>query len=168
MAILGRWEDVSSFLQKSVGYQIIENYLNEAFDENSSTRSRIAELPLNTFQKYELPERYYAVEQRFLSKDRKLCFFESHLGHIDIQVMLEGEEVIEICHKSSLTLKEDHSKERDLLIYEDYSETHKILLRTGDVAVFFPEDGHMGTQIYSSPSTCVKTVVKMPVNFFRL
>lgn len=168
MAIVGKWTEVSKFLQKSEGFYIVENYLSEAFNSSSMTRNRITGLPLNTFEKFDIDSSYYAVEQRFLSKVRELCFFETHISHIDIQVMLEGEEVIDICHKSHLKLKEDLSNERDLLIYNDYSDSHKLLLRAGDVAVFFPEDGHMGTQVYSRPVTCVKTVIKMPVPFFRL
>ena len=168
MAIISRFPDVLSYLSRSEGTQIIKQYLTLALKEGSTTNQRLNQLPVGTFERFELVDGYYAIEQKFLSKTREKCFFESHVKHIDIQVMVSGEELIELVYTPKLELKEDMAEDRDLLTYHDYSDTHRILLKSGDVAIFFPEDSHMGTQMYKSTTLCVKTVVKMPVNFFRL
>lgn len=168
MAIIGKYPEILEFFKRSNDSESIVSYLNDAFEKGSVTNERLFNLPNDTFQKFEINNGYYAVEQQFVSKSRETCFFETHMQHIDIQVMIDGEEIIEVTHKSNLILKEDFSETRDLLTYHDYSETHKILLKKGDVAVFFPDDAHMGTQLYRSPVRCVKTVLKMPVKFFRL
>jgi biofilm protein TabA len=168
MAIIGRFPDVLNYFSKSYQAQIISEYLTEAMKDGSITNRRLFDLPVGTFEKFDIREEYYAVEQKFASKDREKCFFESHIKHIDIQLMVDGEELMECVHISKLKQKEDLSQERDLLIYHDYADTHKILLKQGDIAIFFPEDVHMGTQMYKNSLLCVKTVVKMPVNFFRL
>jgi len=168
MAIIAKYPEILKFFSNSKHPQIIKDYLDDAFKSGSETNNRLFNLPVNTFKRYAISEGHYAVEQKFLSKEREKCFFESHIKHIDIQFMIKGEELIEIANNSALVLKEDLSADRDLLIYHDYLLTTKILLREGDVAVFFPYDAHMGTQMNKSQIECVKTVVKMPVSYFQL
>ncbi len=168
MAIVGRFPQILNYFSSSEHAQVITDYLSDALKPGTETNKRLHQLSINTFERFEISDGYYAVEQKFLSKERENCFIESHIKYIDIQVMVEGEEIIEVAYTPHLKLDENMVETRDLLTYHDHIDTHKILLKAGDVAVFFPEDAHMGTQIYQSSVQCVKTVVKMPVSFFRL
>ena len=81
-----------------------------------------------------------------------------------MQVVFEGEEVMELADVSRLMIRQDYKAERDLVVYADCTEASLLRVKAGEVAVFFPADGHMpGLRAGSEPTLVRKTVVKVPV-----
>ena len=103
----------------------------------------------------------FAIDAAYLSKLRPEGFFETHRKYIDVQAVLEGEEAMEIADLQRLTLDVPYDAERDLIKYRDYADTSVLRAREGEVAVFFPVDGHMSRAV-TRPVLVRKTVVKVP------
>ena len=103
------------------------------------------------------------MEQVYLTKPRQEGFFESHRAYIDVQVVMAGEEFIEVSEISALTVKEDRTPEKDVIIYHMTDRASVLRLQTGDAAILYPVDGHMPTIATSEPLLVRKIVIKVPV-----
>ena len=57
----------------------------------------------------------------------------------------------------------DYIAERDLQKYQDFDFASKLRLTPGDIAIFFPTDGHMPCLQIGQGTRVRKTVVKVPV-----
>ena len=82
------------------------------------------------------------MEKPGKSAEESLEKFECHNKHIDIQVLLEGEE--QIGWKPRTDCKEpkgDYNPEKDVLFYQDAPDMY-FALRPGQFVILFPEDVH--------------------------
>jgi YhcH/YjgK/YiaL family protein len=112
----------------------------------------------------ELGEGAFALEQSYHSKPRDQGKMESHISYIDIQVLLEGEEFIEVTEISTLTVKENLTPGKDVIFYQDTKITSPLRLSGhGATAIFYPRDGHMGGLAIGAPTLVRKIVIKVPV-----
>lgn len=162
MAIFGNID----FLKQQVKdnkFDAAFDYLSKVLQKNTAENFRITSLPLGAFSKVELNESNFALEQVYNSKDRSECFFESHKKYIDVQFIVEGEEIIELENISNLEETLNYSDDMDLIKYADTDGASSLVLRKGDVAIFYPEDAHMpGLKVLDSRKV-IKTVVKVIV-----
>ena len=111
----------------------------------------------------ELNDGVYAMEQAYESKARYDAF-ESHRKFIDIQVIVAGEELIEVADIAKLPVTQPFDADSDVIIYGNYSATSVLRLAAGDAAVFRPQDGHMpNLRVGHEPTLVRKVVVKVPV-----
>jgi YhcH/YjgK/YiaL family protein len=81
-----------------------------------------------------------------------------------VQVIVAGEEAMEVEDITRLTVAEPYLEPRDLIKYADTASASRLRMRAGDVAVFFPVDGHMPCLQLNGPLLVRKTVVKVPVD----
>lgn len=138
-------------------------YLEKVLTPNSIENSRLLNLPLNAFEKVDLNEENFALEQVYNSKERNECFFESHRQYIDVQFILEGEEIIEVANCDDMIETFSYDENMDLIKYSPTSNSSIIKLKKGDVAIFYPDDAHMPCVKISSTTKVIKTVVKVKV-----
>ena len=139
-------------------------YLDEVFQPGSPANLRLLGTAAGETQRIELAGGAFALEQVYPAKVRADGFFESHRKYIDVQVVVEGEEVMERADISRLTIRQDYKAERDLIVYADCTDASVLRVKAGEVAVFFPVDGHMpGLRARSEATLVRKTVVKVPV-----
>jgi len=169
MAVVGCLPDILKYFRNSPNFLQAFEYFKSALDTNSLVHKRIHALPMIATEKVLLTDDCYALEQRYTTKKREDCFFESHRKYIDIQMVVSGSELMEHVHISQLQLSQNLLVEKDLIIYQSYSNdfTNKILLKRGDFAIYFPEDAHMGGQMNLESEACFKTVVKIPINAYQ-
>ena len=111
----------------------------------------------------ELAEGCFALEQPYEPRLRPDGFFESHRKFIDVQIIVEGEELMEVEDVSRLTVSQAYDAERDFIKYADTGVASLLHMRVGDMAVFYPADGHMPSLRWRQPGLVRKTVVKVPV-----
>ncbi|MBA3848550.1 MAG: YhcH/YjgK/YiaL family protein [Opitutus sp.] len=139
-------------------------YAAEALRAGSPVHARLTAMPAGTSERVELGGGVFAVEQVYHAKPRAEGFFESHRNYIDVQVIVEGTELMEVEEIARLTVAQDYDAERDLVKYAtDVPDAAKLVLRAGDVALFFPTDGHMPSlRVAGRPTLVRKTVVKVP------
>lgn len=138
-------------------------YLERLLDKNSVEYKRLIECPLGVCEKIELDEENFALEQAYNSKDRGECFFESHKKYIDVQFILVGEEIIEVSNRNLLAVALAYNEELDFIKYEDKKGVSSIVLKAGDVAIFYPQDAHMPCIKAGSDAKVLKAVVKVRV-----
>ncbi len=110
--------------------------------------------------KYELDgDNIYYMVQEYNS--HKNTVSEGHEKYIDIQLLLSGEEYIGVspidCKK---TLKESNP-ESDYALYE--CEVNKIVMRSGDFMVLYPNDLHCPGMAKGECAPCRKIVFKVKV-----
>lgn len=162
MAVFGNLEKIKSQVETGKFTKAFE-YLDKVLKEGSIENERLVSLSLNAFEKVDLDENNFGLEQVYLSKQREQCFFESHQQYIDVQFILEGEEIIEVCDSSLLEISTPYNKEMDLIKYKDIKQSSCVRLSKGDVAIFYPEDAHMPCVCIDNCVKIIKTVVKVRV-----
>ncbi len=114
-------------------------------------------------------DRLFAGVDCYETKSRAAAKLETHRKYVDIQVLLSGEEVIEIFPKQELTVSEPYNPEKDAEFYRAPENAPvKITLRPGQFLVFFPEDAHMPCLMTSNtPQAVKKVVIKVAVELLR-
>lgn len=162
MAIFGNIDVVKKQVDREKFDKAFE-YLEKVLEDNSQENRRLKSLKVGAFEKEDLDENNFALEQVYNSKDRNDCFFESHRKNIDVQFILEGEEIMEVDNINNLQETFSYNETMDLIKYSDSKFSSSIKVKKGDVAIFFPEDAHMPCIKTNNSIKVVKTVVKVKV-----
>lgn len=109
-------------------------------------------------------ERVYAMSQSYETIDPAEGFYEAHRNYIDIQIMVEGSEVMYWTPLADLpTVKTPYNPDRDVVFFEEPSFGVPMPVRAGDFAVFFPSDGHKPRCRNGAAEKIRKIVVKIAV-----
>lgn len=164
MALFGPFPAVRAQIHPDARFAAALVYVEEVLMAGSAARRRVETLAEGASEKVELADGVFAIEQVYQTKPRPEGFFESHRRYIDVQVIVAGAELMEVEDISRLTVGQAYDSERDFVKYADTSTASRLLMRAGDVAVFYPVDGHMPTlQRAGRPELVRKTVVKVAV-----
>lgn len=163
MAIFGPFSSVRLQIASDPRFRLACTYVAEALRSGSKESERIARIAAGVTERVELEAGNFALEQVYVPRVRAEAFFESHRRFIDVQVLVAGEELMEVKDISLLTVAAPYQPERDLIKYADIADASVLKLRAGDVAIFFPEDGHMPSLRWRNAEVARKTVVKVPV-----
>ena len=163
MAVFGSFPAVHRQLRPDPRFSAAFAYVADALQPGSAAAARIGGLAVGVTERIELTGGAFALEQAYLPKARAEGFFESHRKFIDVQVVVAGEELMEVAEITRLMVATDYNPERDLLKYADVADASVLRMQAGEVAVFFPEDGHMPSLQWRGPGLVRKTVVKVPV-----
>ena len=99
------------------------------------------------------------------TKTRETAKLETHRKYVDIQVLLSGEEAIDVYPKSSLTVNEPYDAGRDAEFYRvPDAAPVRAVLTPGRFLVFLPDDAHMPClSVGSTPVDVKKVVIKVAV-----
>lgn len=162
MALFGSLEMVKEQADREKFATAFE-YLEKLIDKNSTEHKRLKECPLDVCKRIELDENNFALEQTYNTKNREECFFESHKKHIDVQFIFSGEEIIEVSNRNLLAVALAYNEELDFIKYEDKKGISAIVLKAGDVAIFYPQDVHMPCIKAGNGVKVLKAVVKVKV-----
>lgn len=162
MAIFGAFQEVKAEV-KDPRFAAALAYVAECLQAGSEAQARIGRIAAGVTERLDLAGGAFALEQAYVPKARAEGFFESHRKYIDVQVIVAGEEQMEVEDVARLVVTEDCTPERDLIKYADTATASILRLRAGDVAFFFPADGHMPSLHWRGAGLVRKTVVKVPV-----
>lgn len=163
MAIFGSLATIRAQLAHAAHFQATFAYLDDVFKPGSASLARILSVETGKTGRVELSGGAFALEQAYLSKPREQGFFESHRAFIDVQVIVSGEELLEVEDVAKLTVSEDLTPAKDMIKYQMFNRASVLRLGVGEAAVFFPVDGHMPSLAIQAPGLVYKTVVKVPV-----
>jgi len=164
MALFGSIATLRAQAPQTSSFEIAFNYVEEVMRAGSPSHRRLQSIARGEAQKIELGSGVFAVEQVYDSKPRVEGFFESHRKYIDVQVVIEGEELMEVIDATRITVNQPYLAERDLITYLDATNASRLLLVAGQAAIFFPVDVHMPSLRTDTSAVLVrKTVVKVPV-----
>lgn len=164
MAIFGSLSTVRAQCRGLSYFDPAFAYLEELARAGTPARRRLEAIAEGESGRVELANGLFAIEQVYRSKPRAEGFFESHRKYIDIQVVLAGEEFMEVTEIGHLPVKTAYDADRDVIIYADYRGASVLRFQAGEAGVYFPVDGHMPGLMGASGAQLVrKTVVKVPV-----
>ena len=163
MALIGSLAAVRAQTPPTTGFATAFAYVEDLLREDSPARARLREIAPGKSERIELGHGVFALEQAYETKARADGFFESHRKYIDVQVVVEGEEAIEVIDASRIVAKAAYDADRDFLAYGDSAEASRLQVHAGEAAVFFPVDVHMPSlRPGPVPAVVRKTVVKVP------
>lgn len=179
MAIFGSLSTVRSQLAPSHPFTLALDYVARCLTPGSTENRRIQAIqPGQKTPNVELGEGVFAMEQVYQAKPHHEGRWEAHRAYIDVQVIIQGAELMEIAETSCLQVEEDHTPERDVIFFRPIPAgtpgggASVLLAEAGFVGVFFPADGHRPSlavetnaksQGGSGSGIVYKTVVKIPV-----
>lgn len=166
MAIIGNLYKLEKQLADK-NLQVVFEYFKAALDESSEIHKRIFNSPLGSFVKLPLTNNIFALEQVFYTKNREECFIESHKKYIDFQLILEGIEEMEYIDIDKLTVDMPYDETKDLITYEMLDNTSRFVLEKADLAIFFPDDAHIGLPMHKEKTLVHKTVIKFPIEMYK-
>ena len=141
------------------------DYLKDCMNPSSIPHKRIMSNQSPFFNKHELQNNCFALEQVFNTVERNACVFESHKNFIDFQFMISGKEQMEFILKSKV-VEEKYDRKKDFIYYKNTNLASKLVLSDGDLVIFEPNDVHMGMPLFEKTMLCYKTVVKVPVDVY--
>jgi len=138
-------------------------YLDELFTAGTAAHEKIKSLAAGETFRRELTAGNFALEQVYLTKPRAEGVLETHRKYVDVQVVFEGEELMEVTDPGTLTVRDAYNPARDATFYEEAAPAGSLRLRAGDGAIYFPEDAHMGGLQVTGARLVRKAVLKVPV-----
>lgn len=104
---------------------------------------------------------YNVIEYQATSENDKP--FESHRKYVDIQLLLNGEEIMQVTDVSKLTLSEPYDEDKDVMLYKPSAISSSTLLRPQTIMILYPHDAHRSMSIPNHSCRIVKIVGKVAV-----
>ncbi len=120
-----------------------------------------SELPVG---EYPLADGARAIVMEYATRPRAEGLYEAHDVMADIQLVLEGEEYIDIAPRAALTPSAPYDAAKDIVFYKETPEAAaRVLLRPGSFALLPPRDAHMPSLNVRGACAVKKLVIKLPV-----
>ncbi|MGA3008265.1 MAG: YhcH/YjgK/YiaL family protein [Opitutaceae bacterium] len=164
MAIFGNLGALRAQLAWAEPFAAAFAYAEEVLQSGSAAQARIGRLAAGATARVELTGGAFALEQAYLTKSRAEGRWESHGAYIDVQVVIDGEELMEVCDVSRMKVAEDLRPAKDLIFYRSFEGGSVLRVGAGEAAVFFPTDAHLPSMRIGAEAALVrKTVIKVPV-----
>ncbi len=164
MAVFGTLDTLRAQLARTEHFAAAFAYMAEALRSDSVVQARIGRIAAGVTERVELVGGAFALEQVYLTRPRTEARWESHRAYIDVQVVVFGEELMEVFDAAHLAVAEDLRPEKDLIFYRPFDGGSVLRVLAGEAAVFFPSDGHLPSLRTGAAATLVrKTVIKVPV-----
>lgn len=192
MAVIAQFQKLEWFFRAYPQLSEIKAYITQALDPRSDIHSRIINIliPHNQYRieiSHELGRGVRAIEQGYFLKAPQEAFFETHRAYLDFQLVVSGYEYMYIGDKDTFCIKAPYDEAKDLIVYDNALPHNlasnkecdstpprtQIILGSGDLAIFFPDDVHAGgleltpsKELHSQPIK--KSVLKVPVSLLWL
>jgi len=166
MAIVGNLYKLEKHFE-NVRLNPVFDYLKLATDVSSSVYKKLFSLPVGSFEKIVIDDAIFGYLQVEMTKPLDECFIESHRKYVDFQLIVEGTEAMGYIDIDKLSIHHPYEKDIDLIRYKMEDKTSKFILEAADLAIFFPEDGHIGLAKYKEETLLHKVVIKVPLEYFR-
>lgn len=102
----------------------------------------------------------FASSSEYIPDARESKSFENHHAYIDVQMMIAGEEQIDVIIPAKCP-KSDYSEEKDIEFATFDKDYSTITLRAGDFLLLLPGEWHRPGIAIGDQIKCRKTVVKI-------
>lgn len=89
--------------------------------------------------------------------------FETHVRHVDLQYVAAGQERILHTPAAALEVETAYDEAADITFYAEPPFASSLLMRPGDLAVFFPGDAHKPGCMSGGRHAVRKVVVKVRI-----
>lgn len=126
------WNDCNRYLQ-----------MHPRFSTAFAALEAVAAKPFEAGRHDVLGNEIFIVALDYTTKPQEEGLIEGHRTYVDIMYILKGEELINYIPLQDITrVVKEYEAEGDYYLAELNPTASKIHVSTGDVVIFFPEDGH--------------------------
>ncbi len=102
----------------------------------------------------------FASSSEYTAESRETKIFENHHAYIDVQMMIDGEEQIDVIIPEEAP-KAEYSAEKDIEFASFDKNYSTLTLRAGDFLLLLPGEWHRPGVAIGEGAKCRKTVVKI-------
>ncbi len=113
--------------------------------------------------RYELGNGVYVNIESYVTQERSDRCFENHSKYIDIQIVLDGEEVIEVCPIKDMSVNVSYNAEKDVTFYANNIIGIQYPLKKGEYLIIYPGQAHMPCVNLKAAKPVRKAVIKIPI-----
>jgi biofilm protein TabA len=103
----------------------------------------------------------FAIAQTYTTKPFEQTRWEAHRRYIDLQLMLEGEERMDVVDLENAHPIDPFDAEKDVGFYTCKSPATPLVVRANEFAIFYPHDVHRPTIAVADPMPIWKLVLKI-------
>jgi len=115
--------------------------------------------------RYEIePEKIYALVSSYETSPASQNRFEIHRKYADVQVVIEGEEKVEVSLSSELKSVSEYNDAKDAVFLESPMDSASLAMRRGHFAVIYPNEVHRPNCDLHGKLHVRKIVVKVRMN----
>lgn len=102
---------------------------------------------------------YNVIEYETTGENEKP--FESHRKYVDVQLLLDGEEIMQVIDIARLQEKRNYDNDTDVVLYTASYMAASTILRPGTIMILFPRDAHRSMSFKGSAVVVKKVVGKV-------
>lgn len=113
--------------------------------------------------KHILSDEIYVNVETYSTRTLNNARFESHQNYIDIQILLQGEELIYTAESDKLNVESPYNPEKDITFYSDnLNKRHNFKLDGSNFVMLYPHEAHAPqVAINDESKNVLKVVVKI-------
>ena len=113
--------------------------------------------------RYEFEGGAYANAETYETVESKDKQFEAHRKFIDVQIIVEGQETIEVADVNSPEFETTVPYVHDIEFMDGPVQSRKIELHDGEFCVLYPQDAHKPCTHLDGKHRVKKIVIKLPI-----
>jgi YhcH/YjgK/YiaL family protein len=106
----------------------------------------------------------YALVMTYHTKAAKELKFEAHKKYIDIQLLVEGREILDVSLGTNLEVEVPYSEQDDGVLYKSPKHFTSVLLEPGVFTILYPNDIHRPGRKLEKEIPVRKMVIKVRIN----
>lgn len=159
----GAVREYIEFLLSYNNEQIIAPSLEDRCLEAVEFLSNLEEKDL-TIGCHSVNENFYYNVQEYETKVDPLKHFESHCKYVDVQILVSGEENLQIVDVSRLQIESPYDERKERVLYYPSGNEASVVLRPGSAVLLFPKDAHRTIAINGHPCKVKKIVGKVKID----
>jgi biofilm protein TabA len=108
----------------------------------------------------------YAIVQSVTTGDAEEKLFEAHQDHVDVQMVLSGEERqdVVLLHGQEINVAKEYDKEKDAIFFTPPEMFSSVIMTPGKFVVYAPSDAHRPCCAVREPQNIRKVCVKIKIH----
>lgn len=115
--------------------------------------------------KHKVTEDFFYNVQEYVTNGNIEKPYESHRKYIDIQLLLEGEEMLQVTDINRLVVSNPYNEEKDCIFYYASENASGTILRPGSIMILYPKDAHRSIRTMEYSCKVKKIVGKVKIYY---
>lgn len=103
---------------------------------------------------------FYTIQEYETDGDKEK-YYESHRKYVDIQMLIDGEELMQVTDIKSLQEAVPYDEEKDVILYKPSNNSSGVILRPGSIIILYPKDAHRSENVANKRNKVKKIVGKI-------
>ena len=116
-----------------------------------------------TLGRHDVNERFYYNVQEYETKVNPSKHFESHCKYVDVQMLISGEENLQVADISRLQVEAPYDEAKERILYYPTGNAASVILRPGSAVILYPKDAHRTIAYNGKPCKVKKVVGKVSI-----